>query len=119
MPIILVTGGTGTLGRPTVAHLQSAGHAVRVLSRRGGCPVSDSVGVLADSADRTPGITWFTGDLSTGDGTAAAVDGADVVVHLATSRGRRDVQQARNLLQAARDAGTAHLVVMSIVGIDK
>ena len=33
---ILVTGGTGTLGRPTVALLRAAGHDVRVLSRIGG-----------------------------------------------------------------------------------
>src|SRR6266542_238640 len=118
MPTILVTGGTGTLGRPTVARLHSAGHVVRVLSRKRN-PASDSTGVPADSADGAPGVTWFTGDLTTGEGIAAAVDGADVVVHLATSRGRRDVQQAQNLLLAARDAGTAHLVVMSIVGIDE
>jgi uncharacterized protein YbjT (DUF2867 family) len=31
---ILVTGGTGTLGRPVVRRLQDAGRTVRVLSRR-------------------------------------------------------------------------------------
>ena len=31
---ILVTGGTGTLGRPGVARLRDAGYEVRVLSRR-------------------------------------------------------------------------------------
>ena len=121
MPTILVTGGTGTLGRPTVDSLRTAGRDVRILSRKGrtaGDPASDSTGVRADSADGAPGVAWFTGDLTTGDGIAAAVDGADVVVHLATSRGRRDVEQARHLLEAARDARTAHLVVMSIVGID-
>jgi uncharacterized protein YbjT (DUF2867 family) len=118
MPTILVTGGTGTLGRPTVNSLSAAGHYVRILSRKGktaGNSMSDSPGLSADSAD----ITWFTGDLSTGDGVAAAVNGADVVVHLATSRGRRDIEQARHLLQAARDARTAHLILMSIVGIDE
>ena len=33
---ILVTGGTGILGRPTVALLRSAGHNVRILSRQPG-----------------------------------------------------------------------------------
>jgi uncharacterized protein YbjT (DUF2867 family) len=107
MPTILVTGGTGTLGRPAVAYLRSAGHAVRVLSRKG-----------RPASDRAPGITWLAGDLSTGDGIAAAVDGADVIIHLATSRGRHDLEQAHHVLRAARDARTAHLVVMSIVGID-
>ena len=31
---VLVTGGTGTLGRPAVEHLLDRGHEVRVLSRR-------------------------------------------------------------------------------------
>jgi len=88
MSSILVTGGTGTLGRPTVTRLLADGHQVRVLSRKAG-------------PDRV----------------AAAVEGADVVVHLATSQGRRDVEQTRNLLDAAK--GVQHLIVMSIAGIDR
>jgi uncharacterized protein YbjT (DUF2867 family) len=95
---ILVTGGTGTLGRPTVDHLRAAGHDVRVLSRRSG-----------------PGL--LTGDLTTGRGIASAVDGVDTIVHLATGLGRRDVRQTRNLLQVTPP--TTHVVVMSIVGIDR
>ncbi|GAA1126460.1 NAD(P)H-binding protein [Kribbella jejuensis] len=94
MSSILVTGGTGTLGRPTVARLQ--GHRVRVLSRKSG-------------ADHV------VGDLTTGQG--LALDGFDIVVHLATSQGKRDVEQARKLLAAA--AGVQHLIVMSIAGIDR
>ncbi|WP_427893835.1 SDR family oxidoreductase [Kribbella sp. GL6] len=94
MTSILVTGGTGTLGRPTVARLQ--GHQVRVLSRR-------------------PGPNRVVGDLTTGQG--LAFDGIDVVVHLATSQGKRDVVQTRNLLAAA--SGVRHLIVMSIAGIDR
>jgi uncharacterized protein YbjT (DUF2867 family) len=98
MATILVTGGTGTLGRPTVEHLRAAGHEVRVLSRTTG-----------------PGL--ITGDLTSGSGIAAAVDGVDTIVHLATGLGRRDVQQTRNLLQVT--TASTHVVVMSIVGIDR
>jgi uncharacterized protein YbjT (DUF2867 family) len=98
MKTLLVTGGTGSLGRPTVEHLRAAGHTVRVLSRRTG-----------------PGLA--TGDLTTGDGIGAAVDGVDTIVHLATGLGRRDVQQTRNLLAAA--PATTHVVYMSIAGIDR
>jgi uncharacterized protein YbjT (DUF2867 family) len=94
MSSILVTGGTGTLGRPTVARLQ--GHEVRVLSRK-------------------PGPDRVVGDLTTGQG--LALGGFDIVVHLATSQGRRDVEQTRNLLAAA--SGVRHLIVMSIAGIDR
>jgi uncharacterized protein YbjT (DUF2867 family) len=98
MTSILVTGGTGTLGRPTVARLGAAGHQVRVLSRK-------------------PGPDRVVADLTSGKDLAAAVEGAEVIVHLATSQGRRDVQQTRNLLAAS--AGVKHLVVMSIAGIDR
>ncbi|TCO18126.1 uncharacterized protein YbjT (DUF2867 family) [Kribbella steppae] len=98
MATILVTGGTGTLGRPTVEHLRAAGHEVRVLSRT-----------------TRPGL--ITGDLNTGRGIDSAVDGVDTIVHLATGLGRRDVQQTRNLLQAT--PSTTQVVVMSIVGIDR
>ena len=106
MTSILVTGGTGTLGRPTVAHLLASGHSVRVLSRR-----------FASADTSTSQPERVIGDLTTGAGLAAAVDGTDVIVHLATSLGRRDVQHARNLLAAL--PGTPHVVVMSIVGIDQ
>ena len=100
MRTILVTGGTGTLGRPTVARLRGAGHDVRVLSRR-----------------RGPGL--LTGDLTTGEGLREAVTGVDTVLHLATSLGRRDVVQASNLVEAVRPSGVEHLVITSIVGVDR
>lgn len=93
---ILVTGGTGTLGRAVVPAL--AGEDVRIMSRRG----------------------HVVADLSTGAGVADAVVGVDVVVHLATGYRRgRDVPAAERLVDAARDAGVRHLVFVSIVGVDR
>ena len=97
MTTVLVTGGTGTLGSPTVKHLRAADYDVRVLSRQ-----SDH------------GLT--TGDLLTGEGIAEAVADVDTIVHLST--GKSDVQAASNLLTAARASGVGHLVLMSIVGIN-
>jgi uncharacterized protein YbjT (DUF2867 family) len=99
MSTTLVTGGTHGLGVPTVDRLQAAGHDVRVLSRRAG-----------------PGR--YQGDLATGTGLDDALDGSDIVVHLATSR-RKDIGQTRNLLAAAKRAGIGHLVFISIVGVDR
>jgi uncharacterized protein YbjT (DUF2867 family) len=96
---VLVTGGTGGLGRPTVAALRAAGHDVRVLSRR-------------------PGDGHVVGDLSKGSGLPTALDGVATVVHLATTRWR-DARQTRNLLDAARSAGVRHLLFISIVGVDR
>jgi len=94
----LVTGGTGRLGRPTVAALRSRGHDVRILSRH-------------------PGAGHAVADLATGTGLADALDGVDTVVHLATSRSK-DVDQTRNLLAAMAGRDT-HLVFISIVGVDR
>jgi uncharacterized protein YbjT (DUF2867 family) len=96
---ILVTGGTGQLGSAVVAALRTAGEQVRVLSRR-----------------KAP--EYATGDLRTGRGIDTAVAGADVIVHCATDF-RRETQLARRLIEAARWAGTEHLVYVSIVGVDR
>jgi len=104
-----VTGGTGTLGRVLVPRLLDAGHEVRVLSRR------DAPALPAQA-------TAAKGDVRTGDGLAAAVDGVDVVVHAATSPTRRlrvtEVEGTRNVAGAAR-AVDAHVVYVSIVGVDR
>jgi uncharacterized protein YbjT (DUF2867 family) len=100
---ILVTGGTGTLGRLVVARLQNAGRAVRVLSR---------------SAHEAEGIEFVTGDLSTGEGAEAAVDGVDVIVHCAGSA-KGDGDKARHLLRAASAAAVRHIVYISVVGADR
>ena len=96
---ILVTGGTGTLGRPTVERLRAAGHDVRILSR-------------------TPAPDRVIGDVTTGTGLAEAMHGVDTLLHLATSAGTKDVAQTRNVVDAARAAGVTHLVFISIVGVD-
>lgn len=51
-----------------------------------------------------------------GTGISQALEGVEVVLHLATGKG--DVQAARTLFTAARDVGVTHLVLISIVGID-
>ncbi len=103
---VLVTGGTGTLGRLVVQRLRAAGRDVRVLSRR------------PAPAGGAPG--WHVGDLGTGAGLGAALDGVGAVVHCATRpRGDADVVAAGHLLDAALAAGRPHLVVVSIVGADR
>ena len=64
------------------------------------------------------GQTELTGDVTTGAGLVEAMVGVDTVLHLATSAGKKDVQQTRNVVDAARAAGVTHLVYISIVGVD-
>ena len=64
---ILVTGGTGSLGRRVVNHLRGPGYEVRTLSR----------------SARGAGVV--RGDLRTGEGLAQALEGVDVLIHCASS----------------------------------
>jgi uncharacterized protein YbjT (DUF2867 family) len=117
---ILVTGGTGHLGRAIVPALQHEGHHVRILSRqpRGG-----------------PGVEWIQGDLSTGDGLPDAVTGVEAIIHAATNspaarRGRFnfadflrspidvDVRGTSALVAAAELAKVEHFLHVSVVGLE-
>ncbi len=105
---VLVTGGTGTLGRHVVMQLRQTGHRARILSR----------------APRGH-VDAVQGDLASGAGLLQAVAGMDAIIHAASAtreplRGRAiDVLGTRRLLAMARDAGVRHIVYVSIVGIDK
>ena len=101
---ILVTGGTGTLGRHVVTRLRGAGRDVRVLSRH--------------SHEATDGIEYATGDLLKDEGIQAAVDGAGIIVHCAGGR-KGDDEATRNLAEAASRAGARHLVYISVVGAER
>jgi uncharacterized protein YbjT (DUF2867 family) len=110
-PPIVVTGGTGTLGRLVVARLRHEGRSVRTLSR----------GKRSD-VGRQPGpnerIEHVTADLATGEGVDTALTGAEIVIHCAgTAKG--DGDKARHLLRAASAAGVRHLVFISVVGADR
>jgi uncharacterized protein YbjT (DUF2867 family) len=95
---VLVTGGTGTVGRIVVDDLTTAGKDVRILSRGRRRP------------QRTD-VPHVVGDLQTGDGLDAAMDGVDTIVHC--------VYPTQHLVAAATRAGSPHLVYVSIVGIDR
>ena len=117
---ILVTGGTGHLGRDLVSLLKADGHRVRVLARMPG---------------QDPAVEWVQGDLGTDRGVADAVAGVQTIVHAATSSpmARRgsprpvdffrtptevDVEGTRQLLKEAQQAGVGHFLHVSIVGLE-
>jgi len=100
---ILVTGGTGNLGRRVVRRLGDAGEDVRTLSRRGG----------PDSAR----VAHLVGDTVHGSGLAAAARGVGRILHLAGGAKGDDVAAA-NVSRAAKEAGVRHLVLISVIGAD-
>lgn len=103
--MVLVTGGTGTLGRRVVPRLQAAGCSVRVLTRR-------------HTADHD-GVHYVTGNLLSGERLDAAVEGVAAIVHCA-GNGRGDATMTQNLVRAvAAQAESPHLVFISVVGADR
>ena len=104
---VLVTGGTGALGREVVIDLRSSGHHARVLSRQAGT-----------------GADWVQGNLATGAGLDRAVADIDAIVHAGSAAAQpwrvraTDVGGTRLLLEAAKRAHVKHLVYISIVGME-
>ncbi|MFF8476832.1 SDR family oxidoreductase [Streptomyces sp. NPDC015414] len=99
MTTILVTGGTGTLGRLVTERLRADGHEVRVLSR-GARPHA------VDLREGSPALD-------------TALAGVETVVHCASSPRGGDERAADHLIAAARRAGVGHLLDISIVGVDR
>jgi len=113
--IILVTGGTGFIGRHLVARIATGGNPVRVLSRHGA------------SSGGGP-IEQLTGDFTRAEDIAPALRDVDVVFHLAATTtpgeaNRRILYDARTnllgsleLIQAASDAGVRRFIFVSSGG---
>jgi uncharacterized protein YbjT (DUF2867 family) len=106
---VLVTGGTGRLGRHAVPLLVERGHDVRVLSRR-------------PDPDLPAGVAAVHGNLATGEGLGAALAGVTLILHAASNSeraaGAEDVEAMRRLLDGA-PRGVEHLLYLSIVGVDR
>ncbi|KJY36185.1 NAD(P)H-binding protein [Streptomyces sp. NRRL S-495] len=108
---VLVTGGTGTLGRHVVPLLRAAGREVRVLTRNPR-PAADGVAYVAGDL-----LTGADGKGAVGQGMDAALAGVEVVLHLAGDA-KNDEATTRNLVAAAQRAGVKHLVYISVIGAD-
>ncbi len=106
---ILVTGGTGTLGRAVVAELIERDRTPRILSRR-----------ERNSADPAQ-AQWVIGELVTGERVADAVADVDAIIHCATNYRHmdQDVRGTRRLIDTALLGGSPHFVYVSIVGVDR
>lgn len=99
---VTVLGGFGTAGAPVAAAARAAGHDVEAASRRTGA------------------------DVLRGEGLDVAFSGTEVVIdafnHFAMSAAkavRAHQAAAENILAAAGRQGVAHVVLLSIVGVDR
>ena len=106
---ILVTGATGVYGRSTVERLTRAGHEVVAMARR-------------PPKALPQGATFAQGDVAEPDQVRAAMDGCEVVAHLAfvvtpmkdnQASSRISVGGTQNVLDAMKETGARRLVFAS------
>ncbi len=110
--MILVTGGTGFIGRRLVARLAEGGQPVRVLAR----------GLRKTQLPQ--GVEMVQGNLATGQSLEEAMAGVQRVVHLVAiireTRGQTFAgvirQGTQNVVAAARAAGVRKFVHQSAIG---
>lgn len=103
---ILVTGATGTIGRPLVAQLAACGADVRAMSSRPGAAVPGA-----------PAVPVVHGDWRDPASLRRACEGVELLFLLLPMAPDKPAL-AQAALQAARDAGVRHVVHLSSVGAD-
>lgn len=108
----VITGATGTTGRPVTLGLLEQGHRVRIISR--------SAEKARELTDR--GAELFLGDTRDQSLLVRALDGADAIYVVLPMDGQahdytaRQVEDATAIASAIRRAGTKHAVSLSSVG---
>jgi uncharacterized protein YbjT (DUF2867 family) len=116
--MILVTGGTGFIGRALIRHLVEMGYPVRTLIRPS--PKSPKL-------PRGVSVEVAVSSLSDTRGLRAAMVGVDTIYHLASGEwlGPRaslmniDIRGTQSVVQAAVDAGVQRIFYMSHLGADR
>src|SRR5688500_11733885 len=115
---VLVTGGTGVVGKPAVDKLLERGHTVRLLSRN-----ADRDARLWES-----GVEPFAGSVGDDESVRGAAAGCDAVLHIAgivaenppeVTFDEVNVQGTRRLLAEAERAGVRRFVYLSSLGADR
>ncbi len=121
---VLVTGGSGFVAGHCILHLVDRGFTVRTTVRS--LEREPQVRAVLGRGGREPGdaLSFVAADLTGDDGWAEAVDGCDVVLHVASPvphgapENEDDViaparEGALRVLRAARDAGVRRVVLTS------
>jgi NADH dehydrogenase len=115
---VLVTGGTGVVGKAAVDRLLEAGHTVRLLSRH-----ADD-----DVRQWSSGVEPHTGDVGSDAAVHGAADGCDAVLHVAGIVAESppdvtfqavNVDGTRRLCREAKRAGVRRFIYVSSLGAER
>jgi uncharacterized protein YbjT (DUF2867 family) len=112
--IVLVTGATGRQGGAVIRHLLPKGWKLKALTRN---PQSPTAQALTEQ-----GVELVQGDLEDAASiarAAAGVYGIYSVQDFWAVGARREVQQGKNVAEAARKASVKHLVYSSVGGAER
>ncbi|CAN5859206.1 hypothetical protein BH23GEM3_BH23GEM3_13090 [soil metagenome] len=115
---VLVTGGTGVVGRPAVDHLLERGHTVRLFSRN----------AERDAIQWGDGVEPYAGSVGSDEDMHGAAEGCEAVLHVVgvvdeappeITFDKINVQGTRRIVEEAKRAGVERLVYVSSLGADR
>ncbi len=109
MKKVLITGGTGTLGREIINQLTRNDFQISVLSSK-------------DKPELPKTVEVLTGDLTDPASLPNAISETDVILHCASNPMNPwvvDVTGTYNLIKAIRPDRLKHFIYISIVGVDQ
>lgn len=115
---VLVTGGTGVVGKPAVDALLERGHGVRLFSRH----------AHRDATLWKAGVEPWEGNVGSDADVRGALDGCDAALHVAgivdevpphATFQRINVEGTRRLVREAARAGVGRFVYVSSLGADR
>lgn len=119
---VLITGGTGFIGSRLALRCEELGHGVRVLAL-------DNTDAESSNRDalEAAGIELQLGSVTDSEAVRRAIDGVDVVFHLAATQHEMNVPDekfqdvnvggTRHVLEAAAAAGVGRVVHGSTIGV--
>jgi len=115
---VLVTGGTGVVGKAAVDRLLEAGHTVRLLSRH----------AENDVRQWKSGVEPVTGDVGSDEAVRGAADGCEAVLHIVgvvaedppkVTFQNINVEGTRRICREAKRAGVTRFVYVSSLGAER
>jgi uncharacterized protein YbjT (DUF2867 family) len=106
---ILITGGTGTLGRAVIKQLTGTEHTIKTISTK-------------ENPELYDGVKMVVADLTKPESLPVTINDAAMIIHCASNPLNAkvvDLEGTRNLLAAIDKTRVKHFIYISIAGVDK